>query len=269
MTPDARLGQFLRARRELVRPEDVGLETVGRRRVAGLRREEVATLAGISSDYYLRLEQGRGHRPSARVLAALARALQLDEQASAHMQTLSRPSTERRRPIDIEGVSAHLAHLLTLWTTTPAFVESRYMDVLAANDLAVALSPAFVPGVNIVRAVFLDEELRGLLADWEDVARTVVAQLRSLTADEVEDLRLSALVGELSGKSPEFERLWARHDVHARGIPSRVFNHPHVGRLELRTEKFFVSDTAQLLIVYHAEPGTASAEALRRLVGSD
>jgi hypothetical protein len=143
------------------------------------------------------------------------------------------------------------------------------MDVLAANDLAVALSPAFVPGVNIVRAVFLDEELRGLLADWEDVARTVVAQLRSLTADEVEDLRLSALVGELSGKSPEFERLWARHDVHARGIPSRVFNHPHVGRLELRTEKFFVSDTGQLLIVYHAEPGTASAEALRRLVGSD
>jgi transcriptional regulator with XRE-family HTH domain len=268
MTPDARLGQFLRARRELVRPEDVGLETVGRRRVAGLRREEVATLAGISSDYYLRLEQGRGHRPSARVLASLARALQLDEEATAHLQTLSRPSAGRQ-PIDSKGVSAHLAQLLTLWTTTPAFVESRYMDVLAANALAGALSPAFVPGVNIVRAVFLDEELRGFLADWEDVARTVVAQLRSLTAEEGEDTRLSALVGELSRKSPEFERFWARHDVHARGIPTRVFNHPLVGPLELRTEKFFVSGTGQLLIVYHAEPGTASAEALRHLAGSD
>ena len=144
------LGEYLRAPRELVRPEDVSIRTVGRRRIPGLRREELAMLAGISPDYYLRLEQGRDHHPSAQVLDALARALQLDEHATAHLHALSQPPAGRSRPDAPERAPASVERLIALWTNTPAYVQGRHLDVLAANALASALSPVFAPGVNIV-----------------------------------------------------------------------------------------------------------------------
>ena len=165
MASSTALGEYLRARRELVRPEDVSLPNVGRRRVPGLRREELAMLAGISSGYYLRLEQGRDHHPSAHVLNALARALQLDEYATAHLHSLSQPTVARRRTGESERAPESVTRLITSWSTTPAFVQGRHMDVLAANALASAVSPVFSPGVNIVQATFLDPEVRRLVGD--------------------------------------------------------------------------------------------------------
>jgi transcriptional regulator with XRE-family HTH domain len=196
------LGQYLRARRELVRPEDVNLRTAGRRRVPGLRREELAMLAGISPDYYLRLEQGRDHHPSAHVLNALARALQLDEHATAHLHSLSQPTVARRRTGESERAPESVTRLIASWSNTPAFVQGRHMDVLAANALASAVSPVFSPGVNIVQATFLDPEVRRLVGDdWDTITHNAVARLRALAGSDVDDPRLGELVGELSARS--------------------------------------------------------------------
>jgi transcriptional regulator with XRE-family HTH domain len=256
----------LRARRELVRPEDVGLAKFGRRRVPGLRREELATLAGISSDYYLRLEQGRDHNPSAQVIGALARALKLDEHATAHLHALSHPAAAQRPLENPEHAPTSIKQLIACWSNTPAFVQGRYMDILAANALALALSPVYTPGVNLVRATFLDPEVRRLVGDWEAVAHTVVARLRALAGPDVEDPRLVALVDELSVRSDRFRHLWARHDVEPVAIPTRAFNHALVGLIELRADQLAITGTErQLLIVYHAKAGSLSERALRLL----
>jgi transcriptional regulator with XRE-family HTH domain len=245
----------LRARRELVRPEDVGLAKFGRRRVPGLRREELATLAGISSDYYLRLEQGRDHHPSAQVIDALARAL-------------SHPAEPQRRLEKPEQAPTSIKQLIACWSNTPAFVQGRYMDILAANALALALSPVFSPGVNLVRATFLDPEVRRFVGDWEVVAHTAVARLRALAGPDVEDPRLAALVAELSVRSDRFRRLWARHDIEPVAIPTRAFNHALVGLIELRADQLAIAGTErQLLIVYHAKAGSPSERALCLLAG--
>jgi transcriptional regulator with XRE-family HTH domain len=262
------LGQYLRARRELVRPEDVGVAKFGRRRVPGLRREELATLAGISSDYYLRLEQGRDHHPSAQVIDALARALKLDEHATAHLRALSHPAAPQRRLEKPEQAPTSIKQLIACWSNTPAFVQGRYMDILAANALALALSPVFSPGVNLVRATFLDPEVRRFVGDWEVVAHTVVARLRALAGSDVEDPRLAALVAEVSMRSDAFRRLWARHDIESVAIPTRAFNHARVGLIELRADQLAIAGTErQLLIVYHAKAGSPSERALCLLAG--
>jgi transcriptional regulator with XRE-family HTH domain len=175
MPSNTALGEYLRARRELVRPEEVELPAVGRRRVPGLRREELAMLAGISSDYYLRLEQGRDHHPSAQVIDALARALRLDDEATAHLRALAQPTSARPRTGEAERAPDSITQLIASWSDTPAFVQDRHMDVLAANALASALSPVFSPGVNLVRATFLDPEVRRLMSDWDNIARSAVA----------------------------------------------------------------------------------------------
>jgi transcriptional regulator with XRE-family HTH domain len=190
MVVSTAFGQYLRARRELLRPEDVGLPSLGRRRVPGLRRDELALLAGISSDYYLRLEQGRDHHPSTQVVDALASALRLDEDATAQLHALSQPAAARRRPSGRERAPASIEQLIASWPNTSAFVLGRHMDVLAANRLASALSPSFSPGVNLVRAAFLGSELRTLFRDWENVARSIVAGLRALVGPDVDDPRL-------------------------------------------------------------------------------
>jgi transcriptional regulator with XRE-family HTH domain len=268
MGPSTALGQYLRARRELLRPEDVGLRNFGRRRVPGLRREELAMLAGISSDYYLRLEQGRDHHPSSLVIDALARALQLDEDAAAHLHSLSHPAAARRRPEEPEHAPTSIEQLIASWRNTPAFVQGRHMDILAANALASALSPVFSPGVNLVRATFLDPEIRRFVGDWEAVAQSVVARLRALVGPDVEDPRLAELVGEVSVRSDQFRRLWARHDIQLASIPARTFNHALVGCLELRAESLAITGTeGQLLIVHHADPGSPSERALALLAG--
>ncbi|MEV5772390.1 helix-turn-helix transcriptional regulator [Streptomyces antimycoticus] len=263
-----RLGEYLRARRELVRPEDVGLPAVGRRRVPGLRREELALLAGISSDYYLRLEQGRDRHPSEQVLDALARVLRLDDDATAHLHRLARPAPRRRRPRRPERVPAGIQQLVLSWTRNPAFVQSRYMDILFANPLAIALSPLCRPGVNVVRALFLDPEIRE--AHGSDATTAgVVAGLRALVGPDVDDPPLAELVGELSVRSERFRRLWARHDVKPKaGAGTSTFRHPQIGPIELSYEKLAVTGTeGQLLVVYHAAPDSPAEQALALLSG--
>lgn len=262
------LGDFLRARRALVRPEDVGVTPgTGHRRVPGLRRAEVALLAGISSDYFVRLEQGRDRHPSAEVVAALARALRLDADATAHLRRLARPSPRRparRRP---EHVSAGMRHLVMSRTDMPAFVLGRYLDVLVANALAVALSPCHAPGVNALRAAFLDPEPRALYEhDWDGILANLVAGVRAMVGPETHDPYLSEMVGELSARSEEFRRLWARHDVRPRVGGTALLHHPRVGPLELNYEKLGIPGTGgQVLVVFHAAPGSEAAGSLTRL----
>lgn len=261
------LGEYLRTRRELVRPQDVGLPAGGRRKVAGLRREELAMLAGISSDYYLRLEQGRDQRPSTQVLDALARVLQLDADSTAYLRELATPKPRRRAPRRSERVAAGLAEMLEL-LPLPAFVQSKYLDVLAANSLGRALSPNYRPGTNMLQAVFLDPAERELRQDWDRATTEVVAGLRAVSAADLDDPRLAALVGDLSVRSERFRQLWARHDVHQRVGGTSWFKHPEVGLMQLRHEKLAVVGTdGQMLVVYHAEPATESAQALE-LLGS-
>ncbi|MEU8208875.1 helix-turn-helix transcriptional regulator [Micromonospora sp. NPDC049044] len=260
------LGEYLRARRELIRPGDVGLPAHGRRRVPGLRREELALLAGISADYYLRLEQGRDRHPSTQVLDALARALRLDATATTHLHRLGGQASTRRPTRRPERVPVGIRQLVGSWTQTPALVHGRHLDVLFANPVATALAPIYAVGVNLLRAVFLDPDVPALYPASEAVAANAVAGLRAQVGADVDDPRLTDLVEELSAGSERFRRLWARHDVVARaGGGVRVFRHPRVGELELRYEKLTIAGTTQSLVVYHAEPGSPSARALARL----
>ena len=262
------IGEYLRARRELVRPEDVGLRDYGRRRrTPGLRREEVAMLAGVSTDYYIRLEQGRDQHPSAQVLDALARALQLDDAATAHLHALAAPQPRPRpRRARRERVPAAIEQLIMSWTTTPAYVYGRYLDILAANPLATAMAPWFRAGENLVRAAFLDQRRRELKPNWEGTLASTVAGLRANVGHDLDDPRLTELVGELSLRSESFRQLWARHDVRPKGSGTSTIEHPQVGRLELMYTKLPIPDTDRLtLSIYHAAPGSASAQALALL----
>ncbi|MBF6133737.1 helix-turn-helix domain-containing protein [Nocardia otitidiscaviarum] len=269
MESDNQLGQFLRARRALTRPEEFGLPGGGRRRVVGLRREEVALLAGMSADYYTRLEQGRDRHPSEQVIEALARVLGLDAEGAAHLRELARPMARRRRaPRGPERVAPGLMRLMDAWPLTPAVVLGRYLDVLAANHLATAVNHCSVPGVNQVRMVFLDPEARSIYPDWAAIAADTVAVLRGTAGTDPEDPRLIDLVGELSLRSADFRRLWARHDVAMKTSGSKRFTNPLVGELELGYETFTVNDApGQVLIVYHAEPDSPAAHGLT-LLGS-
>lgn len=261
------LGVFLRARRELARPEEFGLPGGGQRRVAGLRREEVALLAGMSADYYVRLEQGRDKHPSEQVVAALARVFALDEEGVAHLRELARQTTRRkrasRRP---ERVAPGLLRLLAAWPHTPALVLGRYLDVLAANPLATAVNSCSAPGVNMVRAIFLDPQARDCYVDWPTIAADTVASLRATAGADLDDPRLTELVGELSLKSEDFRRLWARHDVRVKTAGIKHFRNPFVGELTLSYETLAVNGApGQILIAYHAEPGSPAERALALL----
>jgi transcriptional regulator with XRE-family HTH domain len=269
MHSDNRLGEFLRARREVARPEDFGLPEPARRRTPGLRREEVALLAGVSADYYVRLEQGRDKHPSEQVIEALARVFALPEEGVTHLRELARPAVRRRpRPSRPERVNPQLLRLLDTWSATPALVVSRHLDVLANNALAEAVNHCSVRGENLARAMFLEPYLRRIYADWPKMAAETVASLRATAGTDLDDPRLTELVGELSLKSEDFRRLWARHDVRAKTTGSKSFRHPSVGDLTLQYETFTVNGAAgQTLIVYHAEPGSPSAQALA-LLGS-
>jgi transcriptional regulator with XRE-family HTH domain len=260
------LGEYLRARRELVTPDSAGLPQLGIRRVAGLRREEVAMLAGISADYYLRLEQGRDRNPSVQVLESLARVLQLDEAGIAYLLNLGseRPRRTRRRPRK-ETVPSGIRKLLNS-LTLPAFVEGRYFDVLAANPLAAMLSPRLMTGRNRLRDVFLDPAEQSLYPDWEDATVGLVAGFRQSVGTDTDDPRFIELVGELSLASDRFRKLWARHDVRVREGASVTLDHPQVGELTLNREKLAIGGSAgQLLVIYHVDPGSTSADKLSLL----
>lgn len=262
---DNELGAFLRARRELVRPEDVGVPVRGLRRVPGLRREEVAMLAGISAEYYLRLEQGRDRNPSVQVLEALAGVLRLDTESVAYLLELARPRPRRTRPRRAARVPAGTLMLMDA-LPVPVFVVNRYRDVLAANPLAAALSPLMRPGTNRLIALFTDPEAALYHPDWEQNTAGIVAQLRAEVGTDTDDERFQALVGELSLKSERFRQLWARHDVRRGGSDTGLIHHPQVGDLELRREKYAILGTDGLqMVVYHAQPGSKSAEGLALL----
>ncbi|WP_246106274.1 helix-turn-helix transcriptional regulator [Pseudonocardia kunmingensis] len=261
------LGEFLRARRELTRPEDHGLP-VGRRRVPGLRREEVAMLAGISADYYLRLERGRDRHPSTQVVEALARVLELDAESTAYLASLAAPAPRvpRRSRREPERAAPEIVRLLESMAGVPAFVLGRCMDVLAANRLCELLCGTIPGDGNIVRHVFLDPGAREFYPDWSDVAEETVAALRASAADAPDDPRLVTLVGELSVRSDEFRRLWARHDVRAKAAGRKRLVSPVVGEVTVGWESLAVASApGQLVVTYFAEPGSPSAAALARL----
>jgi transcriptional regulator with XRE-family HTH domain len=265
------LGEFLKTRRARIQPEDVGLEAFGRRRVPGLRREELAQLAGVSFDYYVRLEQGRSGHPSEAVLDAIARALRLDDAERAHLFDLSRP-VRRRRPSPAERVRPEVRRLIGALHDLPAMVIGRRMDVLAWNQLAAALVIDWgeLPREqrNTARHFFLDEGARELYVDWEEDARATVAWLRMAAGRHPDDAGLAELIGELSMKSEDFRRLWPRHDVREKTHGTKRLRHPIVGELTIGYESLpLPGDGDQTLVLYMAEPGSKSETALR-LLGS-
>lgn len=260
------LGDYLRARREQVRPEDVGLVAGARRRVAGLRREELALLAGISADYYLRLEQGRDKNPSPQVLDALARALRLDVKAIEYLHQLATPAGGRR---DAGAeVAADGTEELIEQFAMPAIVASRSLDVLAANQIARALSPGFTPGRNFLSWRLLDPAARELYVNWDAATDVAVSGLREAAGSDPDDPRVRSLIAELSTTSERFRELWARADVGYR--PDVVhMRHPLVGDLYLHPNRFNIPHSGgQHMLTYRADPGSDSAKALDALRSS-
>ncbi|MER5858099.1 helix-turn-helix domain-containing protein [Streptomyces sp. NPDC059688] len=268
----AELSEFLRSRRARLKPEDVGLPDFGRhRRVPGLRREELAQLAGVSVAYYTRLEQGNGRNVSAEVLDSIARALRLTDAEHAHLTHLAKPKSHKKKPAARQQqVRAALCRLLDTMDGVPAYIVGRRSEILAWNRTAAALFGdwAELPAAerNWARMVFLRPEYRELFVDWEQKAIDVVCGLRMNAGCYPDDPRLSALVGELSVKSEEFRLLWATHDVKEKSHGVKRLRHPLVGELSVHFESFRLpDDTDQSLVTYHAEPGSGSAESLRLL----
>ncbi|WP_329581168.1 helix-turn-helix transcriptional regulator [Kitasatospora sp. NBC_01250] len=265
------LGEFLRSRRARIQPEDVGLRSYGHRRVPGLRREEVAQLAGVSVDYYIRLEQGRGQSVSDAVLDSVARVLELDAVEHEHLRVLARPPRSGdRRAVPVRGsqqVRPGLLRLLDMMADVPAFVLGRRLDVLAWNPLADAVAGfSALTRRNMAWQVFLDPSARGCYPQWEAVAAETVSYLRLDAGRHPDDAKLSALVGELSVRSPEFGRLWADHQVKEKTWGTKLVRHPLVGDLELGYETLALpGDPDQTLVGYTAQAGSATAQRLALL----
>lgn len=265
---------FLRSRRARVRPADLGLPSgTGPRRTPGLRREEVAAVAGVSVDYYTRLEQGRERNPSEAVLAALARALLLDDGEREHLLRLAAHAGNPRRaqsdPVSGRGVRSAVRQLLDALGPSPAYVLSRTNDMLASNSAGTALLSGIdqwpAERRNTIRYIFLHPTARTLFVDWNSIAHGAVAHLRATAGIAPNDPALSALIDELDVKSEEFSRIWRRHDVRRLSTGGKLFAHPQVGRMELSYEVLDVADAPQRLVVYQAAPGSTDDDAMRLL----
>ncbi|WP_258341721.1 helix-turn-helix transcriptional regulator [Saccharopolyspora gregorii] len=267
------LADFLRTRRARLRPQDVGLEPGPRRKVTGLRREELALLAGVSTDYYQRMEQGRDVRPSEEVLDALARALELDEDETRHLHALARAArrpepVRRRAPERVPASTRRLLHTIG----GPALVLGRHLDVLAWNALAGSLFGGLDQQPpherNVLRALFHHPDAREVCPDWASSALEYIGMLRASVAADPDHPRAKELVGELSVRSEEFRRFWARHDVRERTRGRKHFAHPLVGELDLDWDAYpLPGGPGPVLIAYTAEPGSRSAERLELLRG--
>jgi len=266
------LGAFLRSRRERLQPEDVGLPSGSRRRTPGLRREEVAVLAHISTEYYVRLEQGSAPRPSGEVLAGIAGALRLVDAEADHLHVLAgtAPTTARLHRRDVRP---SILALLERLPQTAAFVTSATYEVLAWNDLAAALMEDFgrlVPeDRNLARRAFLGPVGPGThhyrLSDGVEFRHQVVMELRATLARYPEDPAVVGLVDELRAGSPDFARLWDRHDVQAAPALTKTFRHPAVGEITVDCDSTTLSDRDQRLVLYSAPQGSRDAEALALL----
>ncbi|WP_283133440.1 helix-turn-helix transcriptional regulator [Rhizohabitans arisaemae] len=271
------LGEFLRTRRARLRPEDVGLPDYGsRRRVPGLRREELAHLAGVSAGYYTRLEQGQSPNASDAVLNAIAAVLRLDEAERIHLHSLARHQQRAPRRPRPERLRAGIRLVIDAFGDTPAVALGRSCDILAWNRTAHVLLAGHLPyeapeqprmRPNVARLVFLDPHTRELYPDWRGKARDTVADLRITAARRPDDPELTELIGELTLKSPEFAALWAAHPVHTCVTHyTRDFQHPVVGALTLNNEIMDLSaDEGQRLAVFTATPDSPSAAALQLL----
>jgi transcriptional regulator with XRE-family HTH domain len=261
------LAGFLRTRRSRVDPAGAGISVDSRRRVRGLRREEIAHLSGVSVDYYVRLEQGRATQPSEQVLEALARVLGLDDTERGHLFRLARQ--RRRRAKSPSGrLRPESPRILDLITDAPAFIVDHRLNVAAGNRLAELLYGRPMKGLNTARHIFLEETERGLYAGWDECTLAVVGHLRLATGKYPGDPRLAALIGELAMGSERFRRLWARADVRARTHGRKDFRHPLVGEIELHQENFAMTDESGMeLLVLSATPGSPSADALQLLAG--
>ncbi|MGW7066180.1 helix-turn-helix domain-containing protein [Streptomyces sp. NPDC054855] len=278
MSERGRLGDFLYARRSQLRPEDVGLKDYGdRRRVAGLRREELALLAGVSASYYTRLEQGQSLGASPEILDAVARALGLDESERRHLHDLAdagrrRAPAGRPRP---EQAGATTLDLLSTLESVPALVSGRRADVLAWNRLGHALFAAHVDPdspqraaerPNLARMLFLDPHTRALYADWTAKAKAVVANLRMVAGRHPDDTLLTSLIGELTVKSPEFAAMWTGHQVRPCDFARYEMRHPLVGTLTVTQQSLNLPQAAdQHLVLAVTEPGSPSREAVALL----
>ena len=273
------LGDFLRNRRARLTPEDVGIRAYGARRVPGLRREELAQLAGVSATYYTRLEQGQSANASESVIDAIATALQLGEDEHAHLHNLARPvKAERKRPARPDLARPAMVQLVTAMQEVPALVLGRRTEILAWNPLAHALlaghydirapsKPADRP--NLTRMLFLDPHTRELYTDWEEEAARAVASLRLVAGRFADDVNLVELVGELSLRSNEFATLWAKHPVHNCMSGTKLFHHPTVGDLELEFQVLHIPDTSgQRVMTYTAVPDTPAQAALQLLAAT-
>ncbi|MFD7307795.1 helix-turn-helix transcriptional regulator [Promicromonospora sp. NPDC059942] len=271
------LGEFLRSRRDRVGPEEVGVRAYGRRRVPGLRREELAQLAGVSATYYTRLEQGQSQNASDAVIEALARALRLDEDERTHLFALARPASGKRRPVLMtEEPQAGAVRLLHAMRDVPALLLGRSNDVLAWNhvghllmaghlDVAAPSRPDDRP--NQLRMLFLDLHTRELHRDWYEEAAVAVASLRYVAAQFPEDRGLIELVGELSVRSADFAGLWAGQTVRLCTSGTRRLHHPVVGDLDLEYEVLHLPEGhGQRILTHTAAPGSASEAGLRLLL---
>jgi transcriptional regulator with XRE-family HTH domain len=270
----AEVKAFLTSRRAKITPEQAGLTSYSRnRRVPGLRRSEVADLAGVSVEYYAQLERGNLAGASDSVLEALGRALHLDEAEQQHLADLARaagPGTRTRRKSPAEQIRPSIARVLELMTEIPAFVGNGRGDVLAANALAQALyAPMFDDAarpVNHARFAFLDNRARDFWRDWDRIATSTVAMLRTEAGRDPHDRVLTDLVGELCSRSEEFRTRWAAHDVRLHSTGVKLFRHPVVGELDLNFETMQVTaDPGLSMTLLSAPAGSAAADALRLL----
>ncbi|MEU5314715.1 helix-turn-helix transcriptional regulator [Streptomyces sp. NPDC021562] len=268
----AEVSAFLKSRRDRITPDQVGLPVYGQRRVPGLRRGEVAMLAGVSVEYYTRMERGDLRGVSDSILDALAQTLRLDDTERDHLHALAHaanthPARVRRRPKKAT-VRPSVLRILDGLHDQPAYLRNNRMDILAANALARALhSDVFtMEQPNTCRFCFLDPRAPRLYVDWERVAHDAVGVLRVEVAKNPYDRELSNLIGELSTRSDAFRRMWGAHDVHVFTKGTKRFHHPVVGEMELVHESLDLpGDEGLSITVYSADPGTPAADALKLL----